>query len=269
MAGSNFFVAFRALPPDGRRAIRAVYGFCRRADDAVDEAGTSSEANAALRRVAEQLDDSFAGARGDADADELSWAVERFDLPRGPFDDLIEGLSWDIERRRYADTDELREYCLRVASTVGLLCVRIFGCRNGDCDGYARELGIAMQWTNILRDVGEDLKRGRIYLTEAAMRRNRLTEEDLRNADPDARLRLAALIREEAAYARSRYAVAAGLLPKDARSRVVAGEIMAAVYKALLGRIERAGDVVLDSRVAISGLRRAWIASRLLVRRRS
>jgi phytoene synthase len=264
MAGSNFFIAFRALPPEGRRALKAVYGFCRRADDAVDEAASESDARGALQRVAEELDDAFSGV-----GSELSWAIERYDLPRRPFEDLLQGVAWDIERRRYEGTGALREYCYLVASTVGLLCVRIFGCGDGRCDAYASELGVAMQWTNILRDVGEDLRNGRRYLTADALRRHRLTEEDLLAGDADSRARLAALIREEAAYARSCYAEADRLLPVEERPKVLAGEIMAAVYKALLESIERAADGVLDRRVRVSGIRRAWIACTHLMRRRS
>jgi phytoene synthase len=264
MAGSNFFVAFRVLPPEGKRAIKAVYGFCRKADDAVDDAATESDARHALQRVTEELDDAFSGA-----GSELSWAIERYDLPRGPFEDLLEGVTWDIERRRYDRTADLREYCYRVASTVGLLCVRIFGCGDGRCDAYARELGVAMQWTNILRDVGEDLRNGRRYLTADALRRHSLTEEDLLEGDAGTRTRLAALIREEAAYAHSCYVEASRLLPVEERPKVQAGEIMAAVYKALLQSVERAGDGVLDRRVSVSGIRRAWIACTHLMRRRS
>jgi len=269
MSGSNFFIAFRALPPERRRAIKAVYGFCRQADDAVDDAETVSEARSALQRVAEKFDKAFARGKHEPELGELGWAIERFDLPREPFDDLVEGISWDLERRRYEDIGELREYCYRVASTVGLLCVRIFGCRAGTCDDYAREMGVAMQWTNILRDIGEDIGNGRLYLTGAALRRNRLTEEDIRTGGAESRVRLASLIREEASYARNCFAEAERLLPAQERSRVVAGEIMAAVYKVLLRRIARAGDGVLDRRIGISAMRRTWIAGRLLIRRRS
>jgi phytoene synthase len=268
MPGSNFFVAFRVLPPEGKRAMNAVYAFCRRADDAVDDAAGRSEAERALGLAGERLEEAFSGKSRDREAEELRWAIESFDLPRRPFDDLIEGVSWDIEERRYADRPALREYCYRVASTVGLLCVRIFGCREGRCDAYARELGVAMQWTNILRDIGEDLGDGRLYLPEDAMRRNRLTEAALRQGDGESRRRLAVLIREEAAYAESCYAEADRLLPASERKRVTAGEIMAAVYRALLVRVDSAGAAVLDRRVGISALRRAWIAGKIIMRRR-
>jgi phytoene synthase len=268
MPGSNFFVAFRVLPPEGKRAIKAIYAFCRRADDAADETADSSEAERALTIAAERLADAYSGRSGDAEAEELRWAVESYDLPRRPFEELLEGVSWDIAGRSYADREALREYCYRVASTVGLLCVRIFGCREGKCDAYAREMGIAMQWTNILRDIGEDLARGRIYLPADAMRSHRLTAERLRDADDDSRRRLSDLIRQEAAYAAGCYEEAGRLLPAEDRSRVIAGEIMAAVYRALLDRIESAGADVLDRRIKISALRRVWIAGRILMRRK-
>jgi phytoene synthase len=265
---SNFFVAFKVLPPDRRRAIEAVYFFCRQADDAVDDAADALEARERLDLVSARLERAFGSTPLQSPDADLRWAIERFDLPRKPFDDLVEGVSWDLSGRRYEDTAELREYCYRVASTVGLLCVRIFGCRGDSCDGYAAELGIAMQWTNILRDVGSDLRRDRLYLPLGTLRRSGLTEEDLRRADPASREKLAAVVREEAAYAESRYREAELLLPAEEKPKVVAGEIMAAVYREILRRVKREGDGVLDRKVRISRLRRGMIASRILLGRR-
>lgn len=266
--GSNFFVAFRVLPPERREAIRAVYAFCRRADDAVDQARDPQEGRAALQRVAALLDRVYGERGGPADEAALRRAVERFALPRRPFEDLLEGVSWDLEGRRYEDRGDLREYCYRVASTVGLLCVRIFGCRGDSCDAYAERLGIALQWTNILRDVGVDLARGRVYLTRQSLREHGLTEESLRRGSADCRSRLAALVRAEAAHNRGLYAEAERLLPPEERPRVLAGEIMAAVYRRLLRRVERAGHTVLDRPVRLSSLERGWVAAGVLVRRR-
>lgn len=266
--GSNFFVAFKVLPPEGRRAIEAVYRFCRRADDAVDDAADALEARARLDRVERELERAFGPAPPRHREADLRWAIKRFDLPRRPFDDLLEGVSWDLSGRRYENTAELREYCYRVASTVGLLCVRIFGCSGDSCDGYAEELGIALQWTNILRDVGSDLARGRMYLPLSKLRSSGLTEDDLRRADPASRGKLAAIVREEAEYAESRYREAERLLPAVERPRVIAGEIMAAVYEELLQRVKRAGGGVLDRKVRISRLRRGMIALRILLSRR-
>jgi phytoene synthase len=264
---SHFFVAFRVLAPERRRAIRAVYGVCRQADDDVDRARDPGSARAALAAVVRRLDRAFSGGGGPAD-EELRRAIRGFALPRRPFDDLIEGVSWDLEHRRYADTEELRGYCARVASTVGLLCVRIFGCADGRCEAYARELGIALQWTNILRDIRSDLERDRVYLPQSALSRHGLSEADLGDPAADARARLAALIREEAAYARSCYRAAELALPADERARMLSGRIMAGVYGDLLRRIERAGAGVLERSIRVPALRRYWIAARLAALRR-
>ena len=265
---SNFFIAFRVLAPERRRAIESIYAFCRRADDAVDAAPDPTAAREALGRVSHALDVAFGGSPTDAETVELSRVVRRFDLPRKPFADLLEGVSWDIDGRRYDDTASLREYCYRVASTVGLLCVRIFGCRDGAGDDYARELGVALQWTNILRDVGQDLAAGRIYLPTSSLRRHRLSGRDLVSPDAAARGRFRALVREEARYAKHCFAEARRSLPVGERSRMLAAEIMAGVYRRLLRRVERAGDRVLDRKVRVSAVERGWIAARLLARHR-
>jgi len=268
-ATSNFRVAFRVLPPAKREGIVTVYAFCRSADDAVDEAAGPDEARAALAIVRRQLDDAFAGREDDAAVTRLSRAVKEFRLPRKPFEDLIEGVTWDLEGRRYADSEELREYCLRVASSVGLLCVRIFECEDPGADRYAEELGVALQWTNILRDVGEDLGRGHVYLPADAMRRHGLDDADLSREDPATRLKVDALIRAQAAYARGRFDAAERLLPPAERHRLLAGRIMAGVYRALLRKIERAGAAVLDRKPRIGAPHRGLIALGLLLSDRS
>lgn len=263
-ARSHFFVAFRVLPRDRFEAITAVYDFCRRADDAVDESPDRKTAEEALRAVRAELDRVFRGE----DLGPLAEAVVRFDLPRVPFDDLLEGVSWDLEGRRYATRSDLERYCARVASTVGLLCVRIFGCPDGSCDSYATRLGIAMQWTNVLRDIAPDLRMGRLYLPGESMARHGLDEEGLRRAEPAARARLRALIREEASYARAQYAAAEAALPARFRRTVLSGQIMAAVYRSLLRRVERAGDRVLDRKIRVGGAGKAWAFARTVVANR-
>jgi len=264
-ATSNFFIAFRVLSPERRRAIRAVYEFCRRADDAVDQAPDRSAGRVALERVADELERLFRPLSRGAAADPLRVAVDRYELPRQPFDDLLEGVSWDLDGRQYDSTDDLRQYCYRVASTVGLLCVRIFGCSGDRCDAYARELGVALQWTNILRDIGSDLARGRVYLPATALRRHDLTAESLARPDLEVRRRVCELVRHEAAYAWSCFAEAERVLPDDERPRLLSAEIMAGVYRQLLRAVERGGDRVLSTRITVSGPRRAWIALRLVL----
>lgn len=260
---SSFSIAFRVLPPDRRRAIEAVYAFCRRADDAVDDAPDREAGARALARVREELEAAFAGAPGP-----LGETVRAFALPRRPFEDLLEGVAWDLEGRRYADRDALRAYAYRVASTVGLLCVRIFGARGPGRDRYAEELGIALQWTNILRDVAADLARGRVYLPQSSLAAHRLSEADLRSPTPESRPRLAALVRTEAAYARERFAAAGAALDAEDRPRVLSGQIMGGVYEALLSRIERAGDAAVEGKVRLSSFSRAVHALRTWRRER-
>jgi phytoene synthase len=260
-ARSHFFVAFRVLPRDRFEAITAVYDFCRRADDAVDESPDRNTAEEALRTVRAEIDRVF---RGD-ERGPLAEAVVRFALPRRPFDDLLEGVSWDLEGRRYATRAELERYCARVASAVGLLCVRIFGCPDGSCDVYAERLGIAMQWTNVLRDIAPDLRMGRLYLPGESMARHGLDEEALRRADPEARARLRRLIHDEAAFARAQYAAAEAALPERFRRTVLSGQIMAAVYRSLLRRVERAGDRVLDRKIRVGNAGKAWAFARTVV----
>ena len=260
---SNFAIAFRVLPRERRLAIESVYDFCRRADDAVDDAPNVAAGKTALELVRAQLDAALAG--DDRVIPGLASAVSRFELPRRPFDDLLEGVGWDLEGRRYATREALREYCYRVASTVGLLCVRIFGCGRGVCDAYAEHLGVALQWTNILRDIRPDLESGRLYLPAASLSGHDLRADDLAQPRAEDRARIAALIRDEAAYARRCFAAAQSALPDAERSRVVSGQIMAGVYQALLGKIERLGDRVLDKRVRVSSARRSWLAVRAVL----
>ena len=267
MSASSFRIAFRVLAPERRRAIEAVYGFCRAADDAVDEARDRDHASRQLAAIRTALEETFAG-EGPWPA--LREAIARFRLPRTPFDDLLEGVGWDLEGRRYATRQDLREYARRVASTVGLLCVRVFGCERGRCDGWAEELGIALQWTNVLRDVGVDLDRGRVYLPEDSLREHGVDEPLLRRARAGAATagelrRVDGLIRAEAAHARACFARAAAVLPDAERARVLSGRIMGAVYRALLERIVRQGAGVLRQPPHITALSRTAIAARVVL----
>ena len=179
-----------------------------------------------------------------------------FDLPRQPFDDLIDGVAMDLARDRYETIDELLEYCRRVASAVGLICIEIFGCRDEAARDYAINLGLALQLTNIVRDVGVDLARGRVYLPQEDLTRFGCTEDDLRRGVVHDRGARAARVRVRARAAQYFARAAQALRRTDAR-RLVAAEIMGAIYQEILRRIERSGyDVFIagDSRAA-SGAR--------------
>jgi len=258
---TNFYYSFLVLPAAQRRAIVAVWDFCRAVDDAVDDPADTSP-GAIDRALAFWRAEVARVFGGDPPASEQGRAVQplvaQFELPRKPFDDLIDGVAMDVGAPRYATFDDLREYCYRVASTVGLVCVAIFGCHSEQARRYAVELGLALQLTNILRDVPTDLARGRLYIPTDELRRFGCSEDDLR-------LGLAGKVRDllahQAARARTHYARARAALPHDERRKLAAAEIMGAIYRAILVRIERRGYDVFSSVVRVPRPRRAAIAA--------
>ena len=263
---TSFYYSFLVLPPRKRNAIVAVWDFCRAVDDAVDEEEKAERAAEALRAWRAELAACYNGARpGTTQAQALQPYLREFNLPRKPFDDLIDGVEMDLLHARYETFEGLAEYCRRVASAVGLICVEIFGYRNPGAREYAVNLGLALQLTNIVRDVAVDLTRGRIYLPEEDRRRFGVTEAHLRAGVVTAEVR--ALLAHECARAREYYRRAAASLPaEDARS-LVAAEIMGAIYYEILRRIERRGYDVFSQRVRVPRPRRALIAARLFAKR--
>jgi 15-cis-phytoene synthase len=269
---TSFYYAFLMLPPAKRNAIVAVWDFCRAVDDAVDEVAPEGEwpLRPAARAQAEQ---ELAGWR-----DELARAfdstgsrlpatrqgrtlqplVPLFGLPRAPFEDLIDGVAMDLAQDRYQTIDELLGYCRRVASAVGLVCIEIFGCRDRAARDYAVDLGIALQLTNIVRDVGVDLKRGRVYLPQEDLRRFGCTEADLRRGVVTPPVR--ALLAFEIARARQYFQSAARALPRGDARRLVAAEIMGAIYQEILRRIERSGYDVFSQVIRVPRPARALVA---------
>jgi len=205
-----------------------------------------------------ELDRCYSGAPLTPQGRGLQPWIRHFDLSRQPFADLIDGVEMDLDRSRYESFDDLREYCWRVASTVGLVCIEIFGQRSERAREYAVTLGIALQLTNILRDVGSDAERGRIYLPQDDLQRFGCTDDDLQAGRVTANVR--DLLAFEAARAREYYAKAAGLLTGlDARS-LVAAEIMGRIYRETLDRIEWAGYDVFSRRIRVPRARRIAIA---------
>jgi phytoene synthase len=271
---TSFYYAFLMLPPAKRNAVVAVWDYCRAVDDAVDEAAPEGEwpLSAAARATAEQA---LAGWREELarafdtsgtrpapvtrQARTLQPLVAKFGLPRTPFEDLIDGVAMDLARHRYDTIDELLEYCRRVASAVGLVCIEIFGCRDVGAREYAIHLGIALQLTNIVRDVGVDLKRGRVYLPQEDLRRFGCTEDDLRSGVVTERLR--ALLGFEIARARQYFQSAAHALPRADARRLVAAEIMGAIYQDILRRIEQNGYDVFSHVIRVPRPARALVAA--------
>jgi len=266
---TSFYYSFLVLPSEQRRAIVAVWDFCRAVDDAVDEPPGEGDRQAPAGRDAlgfwrEELRRCYEGAEPrTVEGRQLQPFIRRFDLPRQAFEDVVDGCEMDLERTRYGTFAELLEYCRRVASAVGLICIRVFGCTDEGARDYAINLGIALQLTNILRDVKDDLARGRVYLPGEDLERYGCTVDDLRAAAPSAAVR--ELIAFECRRAREFYGRAAAALPAADRRRLVAAEIMRAVYFETLRRIERRNYDVLTARVRVARPRQALIAVRQLL----
>jgi phytoene synthase len=267
-SGSSFYYAFLILPEAKRRAIYALYAFCRVVDDCVDEPGGEREAG--LARWTAELDKAYAGVPETELGRELAETVARFPIPRGAFEDIVAGCRMDLATRRYATFADLRVYCERVASAVGLASIEIFGYEDPRTRDYAVELGLALQLTNILRDVASDARRDRIYLPLEDLQRYGVSEAELLAAvaDPAAPRSpgLRGLLAFEAERARSHYAAAARALPERDRHAMRAARIMGAVYRALLEEWARRGHPVAGPRVQLSKPRKLWIALRTLAR---
>ena len=270
---TSFYYSFLVLPARKRNAIVAVWDFCRAVDDAVDEVvpehewagGLTADARAkASLRIAgwrSELAAVYTGSPTLPQGVALQPFVREFGLPRVHFEQLIEGVEMDLVCSRYQTFDALSEYCRRVASAVGLICLEIFGYRDPGSKAYAESLGMALQLTNIVRDVGTDLQRGRIYLPMEDLRRFGVAEGDLqRGVVTDA---VAALLRFECDRAREFYRRAAAQLPSIDKRSLVAARIMGGIYYGILQRIERAGYDVFTRRIRVPRPQRAVIALRI------
>ena len=263
---TSFYFSFLALPAPKREAIVAVWDFCRAVDDAVDLAPAGSDADHALDRWRAEVARLF---DGDEPATSQGLALKplaaRFGLPRAQFEAVVEGVGMDASPRRYETFADLEPYCHRVASAVGLICAEIFGYDDAAALDYARDLGVALQLTNILRDVGVDYRQGRVYVPQEDLRRFGCTDDDIgREVERAGRgVRSAALrqvLEHQAARARDYYARALRALPASHRRRFVAAEIMRAVYADLLRRIEARGSDVFSEIVRVPRGRQAWLA---------
>jgi len=267
---TSFYYAFLVLPPAKRHAIIAVWDFCRAVDDAVDEVVPEQEwqggldpdararAAAQLAMWRSELAAMYGGTPGTCQGRRLQPYVREFRLPRSQFEALIDGVEMDLACARYPTFEALSEYCRRVASAVGLICLEIFGYREPSSRRYAERLGLALQLTNIIRDVEADRRRGRVYLPTEDLVRFHVTEQDL--AAGRVTPQIAALLRFECARARDHYRQAAACLARvDARS-LVAAEIMGAIYFEILRRIERSGYDVFSRRIRVPRPYRAVLA---------
>ncbi len=247
---TSFYYSFLVLPSAQRRAIEAVWDFCRAVDDAVDEPAEGMPSREAVAFWRAELARCYeGGAPETSEGRGLQPLIAAFDLPRQAFEDVIDGVAMDLDTSRYGTFEELFEYCRRVASAVGLICIRIFGCRNARAAEYALNLGVALQLTNILRDIPDDLARGRVYLPLEDLKAHGCSVQDLEAGVVTDRVR--SLLAFECGRAHEFYQRAVAARPDEDRRRLIAAEIMRAVYFATLRRIERNGYDVFHGRVKL------------------
>ena len=257
-SGSSFYYSFLFLPPERRRAITALYAFCREVDDVVDESADPQLAATKLAWWRLEVANLFAGKPQHPVSRALSPCIEKYSISQEHLSEIIDGMEMDLTQTRYLDWAGLERYCYRVAGVVGLLAASIFGYRDPRTLDYAKNLGIAFQLTNIIRDVGEDARKNRIYLPMEDLKRFGVPAADILNANETEDFRK--LLAFEVARANEFYEKAFQLLPTADRRAQRPGLIMAAIYRALLDEIQSDGFHVLTARTSLTPLRKFWIA---------
>jgi phytoene synthase len=255
---SNFYYSFLFLAKDKRQAMYAVYAFCRSVDDIADGQASGAEKRGRLDEWRCELDRCYEGKPGHPISVRLAQSMRRFPIPKELFEELIAGVEMDLTQHRYPTFHDLYEYCYRVAGVVGLMCIEIFGYRNPKAKDYAINLGVALQLTNIMRDVRVDAERGRIYLPQEELARFGYTEEELRRGAYTPTF--VELMRFSAARARRYFQNARELLAAEDRRSLVAAEIMGAIYYRLLEAIEASGYRVFDRTITLPTTHKLWIA---------
>ncbi len=257
-SGSSFYYSFLFLPAERRRAITALYAFCREVDDIADEVTDIGIARTKLAWWRTEVANLFAGHPQHPVTKALHPFVKEYGLDAARMNEIIDGMEMDLVYHRYPDFESLKLYCHRAAGVVGQLSASIFGFTNARTLEYAEALGLAFQLTNIIRDVGEDARRDRVYIPQDELARFGLTPEDiLARRGGDAFRQMMEL---QAQRAQSYYDLAYSKLAPEDRASQRAGLIMAAIYRTLLEEIRRDRYDVLDKRIALTPLRKLWIA---------
>ena len=262
-SGSSFYYSFLFLPAERRRAITALYAFCREVDDVVDEGMDPQVAAAKLAWWRAEVANLFAGRPQHPVTRALEPQRDKYGLSAARLNEIIDGMEMDLQQSRYLDWAGLEAYCYRVASVVGLLAAGIFGYRDARTLDYAKNLGIAFQLTNIIRDVGEDARKNRVYLPVEDLQRYGVPAADILQSRETAAFR--SLMQFEADRARGFYDRALSALPAADRRAQRPGLIMAAIYRTLLDEIQRDGFRVLTQRTSLTPLRKFWLAWRTWV----
>ena len=263
-SGSSFYYSFLFLPPERRRAITALYAFCREVDDTVDECTDQGIARIKLAWWRKEVETMYGGVPTHPVMLALQPHVAAYGLEQQHLQAIIDGMEMDLDQTRYLDYAALQKYCWHVASVVGILSARIFGYTNDSTLQYAEKLGLAFQLTNIIRDVGEDARKGRIYLPISELQQFDVKAAELLNAKHSERFE--ALMAFQAARAQKMYDEALALLPKADRRAQRPGLMMSAIYRTVLDEIQRDGYHVLNQRISLTPLRKLWLAWKTYVR---
>ena len=263
-SGSSFYYSFKFLPPERQRAITVLYAFCREVDDVVDEGGDVQTAANRLDEWRNEIEQLYAGIPRHPVTQALQDVLPHFDLPKEQLLEIIDGMEMDLQQTRYPDFKSLLLYCHRVAGVVGLLASEIFGYQDRRTLKYAHDLGMAFQLTNIIRDVGEDAQRDRIYLPLDELARFSVSPDDIlaaRDSDDFRRLMAFQIERAEGYYAQ-----AMQQLPAGDRKAQRPGLVMAAIYRTLLDEIKRSGGQTLTRRISLTPARKLWVAWRTWIK---
>ncbi len=258
-SGSSFSAAFWLLSAERRRAIHAIYAFCRLADDIADDPAIEGDRRRLLEAWRRELELAYLQKSEHLVGIALGDTIQRFRLPEQVFLDLLRGVESDVNAEPIQTFDDLRLYCYRVASTVGLLVVRVLGASDSRSTEYAEMLGIAVQLTNVLRDIGEDAAEGRIYLPAEDLARFGVEPEQIFAREKSDSLRL--LLAFSAERARIHYEGAALALPESERRVLRPAEAMGKIYRALLEKIYREGFPCFGAPLKLSKVRRIGIAA--------
>ena len=263
-SGSSFYYSFLFLPPERRRAITALYAFCREVDDTVDETTDGSVARIKLAWWRTEVSRMYAGTPTHPVMLALQPHLPIYNLQEQHLLAIVDGMEMDLDQSRYLDYPGLQRYCWHVAGVVGILSASIFGYTNPQTLAYAEKLGLAFQLTNIIRDVGDDARKGRIYLPVNELQQFGVTANELLKLQHSEKFE--ALMRFQAERAQGIYDEALALLPKEDRRAQRPGLMMAAIYRTLLDEIQRDGFHVLNQRISLTPLRKLWLAWKTYVR---
>jgi len=258
-SNSSFYYAFNLLSAEKRNAMNTVYAFCRRTDDIIDEGNDSQEIKyEKLRKWRIELENALNGNSGYLLLNKLSTTIRKFNIPIQPFFELLRGMEMDLQRNRYLTFDDLQLYCYRVASTVGLMCIEIFGYKHESTKDFAVNLGIALQLTNILRDIKKDAEAGRIYLPKEDLKRFNYSEKDLLNLTYNENFKM--MMRYEVNRAKYYFDKATECLNLDDKGKMFAARAMQHIYSRILDKIVDADYDVYSNYVKASKLEKIWIS---------